>query len=397
MIDLLIAIRHCEELGVTELSLFITGERYLPAVAVVARLETEDPGGGGADGGGGGGEPGEEALVPGPPHHAGGDGAGPAEPGQVVLHLVKQPDGPVLHGPALPGLVLTAGVAVERVGPHLGTGAGGQTEPGALSQLARAGPDCTLELRPPEAGGDTVRPGPDTALLVSTVALLPRLHQAVTALADWRPGDQTAALVLHHPPHPGRRAGRDPLVVPVDAAPAVAAHQEPPGALPGLGVVLGTQAVVNLVGQVQHSHPQGDPGHVPGPHGDEQTVEVQQLRPLLGAHIGAGLTDARLGGGGGPPGEAEDLPGELPAGEEDGQAVAVQLVLGEGLQVAGRGDGAGVGVQDVVVGGLGLDDPQPADVDTETVSTSVLVVVLLLHQLVELPGVVQHLQDTALH
>ena len=87
------------------------------------------------------------------------------------------------------------------------------------------------------------------------------------------------------------------------------------------------------------------------PHSDEQTVEVQQLWSLSAAHVRPGLTDPRPGRVGRPPGEAQHLPREHPAGEQDGQAVAVQLVLGEGLQVGLGGEGAGVGVEDVVEGG----------------------------------------------
>ena len=188
------------------LSLLVTGERNLPAVAVVARLETEHLGAGRAHVGRGGGEPGEKVLVPGLAPHAGHHGASPADPGEVVLHLVKQPSRPVLHRAALPGLVATAGVAVQRVGPHLGAGALRQPEPGAgaqphslpVSLLVSPPPDCALELCPPEAGGNTARPGPHTALPVPTVALLPRVHQAVTALAPGWSGGQTAPLQSQH-------------------------------------------------------------------------------------------------------------------------------------------------------------------------------------------------------
>ena len=88
----------------------------------------------------------------------------------------------------------------------------------------------------------------------------------------------------------------------VDSTPTVAAHEEPAGTLAWLRVVLGPQAVVDLVGQVQHTHPQGDPGHVLSPHSDEQTVEVQQLWSLSAAHVRPGLTDPRPGRVGRPPG-----------------------------------------------------------------------------------------------
>ena len=383
--------------------MLVTGERNLPAIAVISRLETEDPrvvvlfpaGGGGR-------EPGEEVLVPGLGSDAGGDGGSPAEPDEVVLHLVKQTDGPVLHRPALAGPVLAAGLAVQGVAHHrAASDTGGQSKPGALTQLllwppGLPPPDGALELPPPQARRDTASSGGSTGLLVPTVALLPSLHQAVTTLAAAPPAGQALALPRHHLRHTAGRAGGDPLVVGVDPTAAVATHQEPPPALPVLRVVSSPETVVDLVCEVENPHAERDPRHLPGPHGYEETVEVEHLRAVLAGHVGPGLTDAGLGHVVCPPRETQHLPWEHPAGEEDGETVAVQLVLGESLEVALWGHGAGVGVQDVVVRCFGLDDPQPRHVDPQTVGPAVLVVVLPLHEGVQLPHVVEHLQDAPL-
>ena len=154
---------------------------------------------------------------------------------------------------------------------------------------------------------------------------------------------------------------------------------------------------MDLVGEVEDSHPEWDPLHLLGPHRDEKTVEVQHLWALRAGHVGPGLADPGPGHVVRPPGEAQHLPREHPGGEEDGQAVAVQLVLGEGLEVVLWAHGAQVGVQNVVVRGFRLDHAQTSHVDTHTVGLTVLVIVLALHEGVELSSVVQHLQDTSLH
>ena len=184
----------------------------------------------------------------------------------------------------------------------------------------------------------------------------------------------------------------------MDPAPAVAWHDVPRPALNSVRVVRGSEAVEDLVGEVEDAHPQGDPVHVLGPHGDEQTVEVQHLRPLWWPNIGPGLADARPGHVVSPPGEAQHLAREHLGGEQDGQAVAVQLVPGEGLEVGvGRHVTSWPSVEDIWGRGLGLDDPDPRHVHAHTVRMSVLVVVLLTEEDVELPHVVEQLHHGPLH
>ena len=49
--------------------------------------------------------------------------------------------------------------------------------------------------------------------------------------------------------------------------------------------MLRAEAVQDLVGEVEDTHPERDPLHVPGPHSDEQAVQVP---PLALPHLGPG-------------------------------------------------------------------------------------------------------------
>ena len=71
--------------------------------------------------------------------------------------------------------------------------------------------------------------------------------------------------------------------------------------------MLGAEAVQDLVGEVEDAHPERDPLHVPGPHRDEEAVQVP---PLALAHLGPGPADPGPGHVVSPPRETQHLPGE---------------------------------------------------------------------------------------
>ena len=100
-----------------------------------------------------------------------------------------------------------------------------------------------------------------------------------------------------------------------------------------MGIVTGPEAVQKLVSQVEDPHPQGDPPGVPGLEGDEEAVEVVHLRVLRRPNIDPVLADASSLLSVTFPGEAEHFSRKHLAGEEDGEAVLVKLIFGEGSEI----------------------------------------------------------------
>ena len=155
-------------------------------------------------------------------------------------------------------------------------------------------------------------------------------------------------------------------------------------------IVTGAKAVQKLMSQVKDSHPQGDPLGVPGLEGDEEAVEVVHLRSVRRPNIDAVLADAASLLSVTFPGEAEDFACKHLAGEEDGEAVLVKLIFGEGSKIFLRG--VKVSRQEVVIRLRGREDTHTRDMDPDTVRVAVSVIVLVSEQEVGLPDVVQHLE-----
>ena len=102
-------------------------------------------------------------------------------------------------------------------------------------------------------------------------------------------------------------------------------------------IVTGAKAMQKLMSQVKNPHPQGNPLGVPGLEGDEEAVEVVHLRVLRRPNIDPVLADASSLLIVTFPGEAEHFARKHFTGEEDGEAVLVKLIFGEGSEILLRG------------------------------------------------------------